>query len=79
MDQTKVVKLYTASLVEVEGIQGYLEENGISTSVRDEFNEGLHAGFPNGVPNDVTLMVMEKELEKAQGLLKAYLESEVDS
>ncbi len=79
MDQSKVIKLHTASLVDIEVIQDYLEQNNISTSIRDEFNEGLHAGFPNGIPNEVSLMVMKKDFEQAEVLLKEFLASKPES
>lgn len=76
MDSNKIVCLITSSIIEVEGIQGYLEDNSIATSIRDEFSEGLHAGFPGGVPNQVSLMVLESQFSKAKSLMNLYQKSE---
>lgn len=72
MDTNKVIELFTGSLIEIEKIQGYLEEKGITTSIRDKFSEGLHAGFPSGIPNEVTLYVLENDKEKAQVILDDF-------
>lgn len=72
MDTNKVIELHTASLFEIEKIQSYLEEKGITTSVRDKFSEGLHAGFPSGAPNKVTLYVLENDKEQAQLILDNF-------
>lgn len=72
MDTNKVIEVYTASIIEIEKIQAYLEENGITTSIRDEFSEGLHAGFPNGIPNEVSLYVLENDSEKAKSIIADF-------
>lgn len=72
MDTNKVVELFTASLIEIEKIQAYLEEKDITTSIRDKFSEGLHAGFPDGIPNEVSLYVLENDKEKAQVVLNDF-------
>lgn len=72
MDTNKVIEVYAASLIEIEKIQAYLEENGISSSIRDEFSEGLHAGFPNGIPNQVSLYVMDNDVERANKIIEDF-------
>ncbi len=72
MDTNKVIEVHAASIVEIEKIQAYLEENGISSSIRDEFSEGLHAGFPNGIPNQVSLYVLESDAPKARTIINDF-------
>lgn len=73
MENRDIIRLHTASIVEIEPLKDMLEENGISTLIRDQFTEGLNAGIPNGVPNSIDIYVLEKDFEKASILLAEFL------
>ena len=44
--------------------------------IKNEFEEGLHAGFGSGLPGNVDLFVDEQDIEKAAGIIKSYKESQ---
>lgn len=75
MEGDKIVTLHSTSLVEAEAIQRYLEDNKISAALRDKFNEGLHAGYPEGVAGIVEIQVLEHQYNKAMALLEMYQKS----
>jgi hypothetical protein len=58
--------VYTGSEVNVKYLQGLLEEQGISTRVRDDFQSGLRGGFGGGLPGQVQLLVPASQLTKAK-------------
>lgn len=72
MDKKDIIRLHSASLVEIESLRQYLEDNNISTMVRNQFQEGLSAGFPDGSSELVDLFVLDEDFEDAAKLLAEF-------
>ncbi len=68
-----IQRLHFGPWVEIEALQGFLEQNGIKSYVRDQFNESVHAGFVDGLPNNVDLYVPMEQLDDAMVILKDFL------
>lgn len=76
MDEDKgVVRIYTGSEVLVGMLKGILEEAGITSMVRDEFQASISAGFVSGVPSALDLYIQEGDLAAAEPILKDFLKT----
>ena len=73
-DRSSLVKIYTGSIITADRIIAELEIAGISAISRDEFQQGIEAGFGAGVPGVIDLFVQESDLEKAKEIISAIIE-----
>ena len=69
-DEQEYKRVYTGSEVNVQHLQSILEEEGIPTRVRNDFDSGLRAGFGGGLPGQVLLFAKSRDYEKALRLTK---------
>lgn len=58
-------RVYTGSEVNVLHLEDILQQEGIGTRVRNDFDSGLRAGFGGGLPGQVQLFVLSEQYEKA--------------
>lgn len=63
-DDTNITCVFTGSLVDVKFYQERLEEIGISSMLKDEFQSGTIVGM-GGVPDTVDLFVENPDVDKA--------------
>ena len=73
-DRSSLVKIYTGNIITADRIIAELEIAGISAISRDEFQQGIEAGFGAGVPGVIDLFVQESDLEKAKEIISAIIE-----
>ncbi len=64
-EEEEYKRVYTGSEVNVQHLQNLMNEQGISTRVRNDFDSGLRAGFGGGLPGQVLLFAKSSEYEKA--------------
>ncbi len=69
-EEEEYKRVYTGSEVNVQHLQNELEENGIATRVRNDFDSGLRAGFGGGLPGQVLLFAKTEHYEKALSITK---------
>ena len=75
-EEIEYKRVYTGSEVNVQHLQNLLEEQGIPTRVRNEFDSGLRAGFGGGLPGQVQLFAVTTEYEKAARIAKETFPNE---
>ena len=69
--KTEYLKIYTSSLIIINSIRNLLEENNISSLVKNHPESARLAGF--GLSMDsVELYILTKDLEKSQPILNAF-------
>ena len=73
-DHSKHVKFFTGSLIEIQRLQLDLDDQGIPSMVKNNFQSGLRAGFYGGSPSLVELFIYEEDMEKANPILEAFKE-----
>lgn len=73
-DHSKHVKFFTGSLIEIQRLQLDLDDQGIPSMVKNNFQSGLRAGFYGGSPSLVELFIYEEDLDKANPILEAFKE-----
>ena len=74
---SKHVKVYRESAIFIHGLALYLEENGISSIIKDSNESGRLAGFA-APQNSVELQVLESDVERAKKLIVVFNESSDD-
>jgi hypothetical protein len=70
----ELVHVYSGSIVDAERIKQELEQNGIYSIGKDEFRQGLEAGFGGGVTDTVDLFVTTTDAKKAIDIISAITE-----
>jgi hypothetical protein len=73
-DQSKHIKLFTGSLIEIQRLQLDLDDQGIPSMVKNNFQSGIRAGFYGGSPLQVELFIYEEDREKSAPILEAFKE-----
>lgn len=58
-------RVYTGSEVNVQHLQNLLQEQGIPTRIRNDFDSGLRAGFGGGLPGQVLLFAKTSHYDQA--------------
>lgn len=68
--------VYTGSLIEAGFLVEVLEENNITSILRDSLNESLIAGWASGSPEDAARIYVETEhATQAKLIIEKYLAS----
>ncbi len=76
MDEDKgIVRVYTGREVQVGMLKGLLEEAGITSMIRDEFQASISAGFVSGVPSALDLYVQESDRKAAAPIIEDFLKN----
>lgn len=73
MDQEKLIRIYSGTEVTVLLLKEELEQVGVMSMMKNDFQSGVTAGFSGGVPSDVDLYIEEKDLSKAEPVLNQFL------
>ncbi len=73
-DQSKHIKLFTGSLIEIQRLQIDLDDSEIPSMVKNNFQSGLRSGFYGGSPSQVQLFIFEEDREKALPILESFKE-----
>jgi hypothetical protein len=69
-----LVRIFTGRKVIIERIVTELELNGIISIVKNEFQQGIEAGFVGGAPTAIDLFVTETDAENAREIIKSIIE-----
>ena len=72
--ENSLVKIYTGTETNVIMLSGLLEENGISTMTKNDFQSSVWSGYVSGVPSAVDLFIQENDLQKADPIIKEFIE-----
>ncbi len=65
-----IVKIFTGSTITVNILKEELEEAGIPSLVKNDFDTGIVAGFVGGIPNLADLYVYESDKKRAEPFVK---------
>ncbi len=71
-DQSKHIKFFVGSLIQIQRLQLDLDDNEIPSLVKNNFQSGLRSGFYGGSPSLVELFIYEEDKEKAKPILKSF-------
>lgn len=71
-EESHLVRVYTGTELTVNLLKGKLENIGIPSTVQNDFNSGISAGFPGGVPSAIDLFIQESDLKKAEPVISEF-------
>jgi hypothetical protein len=72
--KSKLVRVFTGSELTVNLLRHELEKEGIATNVINEYEESNFRGFSTGTPYSVDLYILDTDMDKAEPIVKAFLE-----
>lgn len=73
MDEGKLIRIYSGSEVSALLLKDELEQAGVMSMVKNDFQSGVIAGFAGGVPSEVDLYIEEADLVKAEPIVNNFL------
>lgn len=69
----KLVRVFAGSEITVNLLKYELEQEGIATTVNNEYEISNFQGFSTGTPYSVDLYIMDTDMEKADPIVKEFL------
>ena len=73
-NENELVIIFTGSEIEVNLLKAELEEEGIPSLIKNDFQMGLSAGFVAGIPSAIDLLVNESDKRRAEIIAKDFLQ-----
>jgi hypothetical protein len=73
MDEGKLIRIYSGSEVTALLLKDELEQAGVMSMIKNDFQSGVIAGFAGGVPSDVDLYIEEEDLSEAEPIVSQFL------
>jgi hypothetical protein len=73
-DQSKHIRFFTGSLIEIQRLQIDMDDQGIPSMIKNNFQSGVNAGFYGGSPSQTQLFIFEEDREKALPILEVFKE-----
>ncbi|RZS93531.1 putative signal transducing protein [Aquimarina brevivitae] len=71
--ESEYERVYTGSLINIQFLQGLLEERGIQCITRDDMKSGMMAGFGGGIPHHIQLFVKKTDVDEAIPIIEKSL------
>lgn len=75
--ENNLIRVFTGTEVLVYLLKERLEEVGVSSLIKNDFQSGLTVGLISGVPSAVDLYIQESDLEEAKPIIKEFTENDV--
>lgn len=69
-----LIRVFTGSEVLVIILQDWLEEVGISSLIKNDYQSGITVGFVASVPSAVDLYIQESDLREAEPIINKFIE-----
>ena len=73
MENYNLIKVYAGSELEVNLLKAELENQGISSIIKNDFASGVVAGFGGGTPSSIYLYVKESDVEKSNSIINEFM------
>lgn len=73
MEEGKLIRIYSGSEVTALLLKDELEQEGVMSMIKNDFQSGVVAGFAGGVPSEVDLFIEETDLAKAEPIVNNFL------
>jgi len=72
---SNLIKVFSGDEVPVILLKEFLEEIGIGSMVRNEFQSGISSGFVGGVPSSVDLYIQESDFSEAEPIINDFIQN----
>jgi len=70
-----LIRIYTGSEVLVIILKEQLEEIGISTLIKNDYQSGISVGFVASVPSAIDLYIQESDLTEAEPIINEFIQT----
>ena len=74
-EEDDLIRIFTGSEVLVILLKGELEQTGVQSMIKNDYDAGLSAGFVSGVPSAVDLFIQKSDLDKAEPILTDFMKN----
>jgi hypothetical protein len=74
-NENGIIRVYTGTEISVIHLKEELEESGISVMLQNDFGSGVSAGFVGGVPSAIDLYILKSDFDKAEPIIKDFIEN----
>lgn len=74
-EENDLIRVFTGSEITVNLLKKELENSGIYSIVKNDFDAGMSAGFASGVPSAIDLYIQESDLNQADPIIKVFTEN----
>lgn len=71
--QKDLIRIYTGTEVSVILLKGELEEKGISSMIKNDFQSGNVAGFFVGIPSAIDFYIRETDAVMAESVVSEFV------
>lgn len=72
-DKSKLVSAFSGSVVDATSIEAFLTENNIESTILNNYQSALNAGWVPPTMQDVEVLIKASDLEVAKPLIDEYL------
>jgi hypothetical protein len=72
-DHDHTIRIFTGSEIDALALRALLEEAGISSMIRNDYQSGMLAGFVAGFPSESELYISDADREAAEPTLAGFL------
>jgi hypothetical protein len=73
-EKNNLIRIYTGTEVTVILLKGELEQAGISSIIRNDYNSGVTAGFTGGTPSAIDLYIQEIDMKNAEPIISEFIQ-----
>jgi hypothetical protein len=70
-----LIRIYTGSEVLVIILKEQLEEIGISSLIKNDYQSGISVGFVASVPSAIDLYIQESDLPEAEPIINEFIQT----
>lgn len=70
-----LIRIYTGSEVLVIILKEQLEEIGISSLIKNDYQSGISVGFVASVPSAIELYIQESDLTEAEPIINEFIQT----
>ena len=71
-ENSNLVRVYSGTEFTVNLLKDELEILGIPSTIQNDFNSGVSAGFSGGVPSSIDLLIQEFDMKKAKPIVREF-------
>ena len=73
MDEGKLIRIYSGSELTALLLKDELEQSGVMSMIKNDFQSGVIAVFAEGVPSEVDLYIEETDQALAEPIVNNFL------
>lgn len=73
--EDELIKIFSGSEIAANLLKAELQEVGIPSLIKNDFQMGISSGFAGGIPNLIDLFINESDRKKAEPTVKEFIKN----